>query len=119
MALITFLSLNSFSDFPVVDFTIPYLDKLVHIVFYFVATVLGCFFVRERTRGRANFLKTLFITGFFALIYGVIIELLQAFYTIDRSGELLDLAANSLGVIFALFTVKYLFSPKTGLNWKY
>ncbi len=119
MALITFLSLNSFSEFQDVGIEIPNLDKIVHFIFYFVATFLGCLFVRERTRGSAQFLKTLVITGFVILLYGSLIEILQAFYTVDRSGEILDFMANFLGVLFALFTVNYLFSPKTGLNWKY
>lgn len=119
MALITFLSLNSLSEFQDVELGIPNLDKIVHTIFYFVGTVLGCLFVRERTRGNAQFLRTLLIIGFTLLLYGSLIEVIQAFYTVDRSGELLDFMANFLGVLFALFTVNYLFSPKTGLNWKY
>ncbi len=119
MALITFLSLNSFSEFQDVGIEIPNLDKIVHFIFYFVATVLGCLFVRERTRGNAQFVRTMLVTGFIILIYSILIEIMQASYTVDRSGELLDIMANFLGVLIALFTVNYLFSPKTGLNWKY
>ncbi len=119
MALITFLSLYNFSDLRDVDFVIPYLDKIAHFVFYFVATVLGCLFVRERTRGRVQFQKTLILMGSFIVLYGIFIEILQALYTVERTGELMDFAANLLGVLFALLAVNYIFSPKTRLNWKY
>lgn len=119
MALITFLSLYDFTviDDPGLD--IPHLDKLVHFVFYFVGTMLGCFFLRERINPLLSMPKTFAIVASFMVLYGLIIELMQAYFTKARSGELTDFAANFAGVIFGLLAVRFLFSPKTGLNWKY
>lgn len=119
LALVTFLSLYSFSDFGEVGFEIPFLDKLVHFIFYFVGTLLGCMFIRERTSGSAPRHKSCLLTGLFMLLFGALMEWLQLKITEVRSGEILDLAANLAGVVFALLTVNYLFSPKTGLKWKY
>lgn len=63
--------------------------------------------------------KTFAIVASFMVLYGLIIELMQAYFTKARSGELTDFAANFAGVIFGLLAVRFLFSPKTGLNWKY
>ncbi|MGI9547829.1 MAG: VanZ family protein [Flavobacteriaceae bacterium] len=119
MALITFLSLFSFSNIEEVDFQIPYLDKAVHFLFYFIAAFLCCFFIRERTRGKFSFRPALVYTAFFMVLFGLAIEVIQSVFTTYRSGEILDSMANLIGVLAALLFVNYLFSPKTGLKWRY
>lgn len=119
MALITFLSLFSFSNIEEVELDIPYLDKLIHFLFYFVATFLGCFFIRERTRGKFSYRPALVYTGIFMTLYGLAIEIVQSVYTLERSGEILDFTANLTGVFAALILVNYLFSPNSGLKWRY
>ena len=119
MALITFLSLASFSDYDEIDVEIPFLDKLVHLIFYSVATVLSCMFIRERSRGKIPLRSALVFSAIFLLIYGTVIEVIQAVYTPDRSGEIMDFAANFLGILFALYLVKKSFSANSRLKWKY
>ena len=119
MALITFLSLYDFSDFDDVGLEIAYIDKLVHFVFYFVATIFGCLFLRERTSPTVGMQKAFVIVAIFMTFYGLLIELVQANFIEERSGEILDFISNLTGVVFGLLTVRFLFSPKTGLNWKY
>ena len=119
LALITFLSLASFSDYGPLDAEIPHLDKAVHFTFYFVATILGCFFLRERSRGSLPRTRAFIYIGIFLAIYGTVIEVLQLKMTEDRSGEFLDFLANLSGILLALWMLNYLFSSKTNLNWKY
>ena len=52
-----------------------------------------------------------------AVVYGIIIEILQGVATTDRHPDLLDVLANSLGALFGSFTVKYIFSEKTPFKW--
>ena len=119
MAIITFLSLYNFTEQKGIDIKVPFIDKAVHFVFYFVATILACMFVRERSGGKFPFRSTLIYTTFFMLLYGAIIEVIQAVYTIERSGEIGDFAANSAGILLALFIVSKSFSPNSRLKWKY
>lgn len=119
MFLITYLSLASISEFGGLPIEIPHLDKVVHFTFYFIGSILACFFVRERTSGRISLRVVMVYTAVLLTIFGLIIEFLQYFMTYDRSGEILDFTANFIGVVLGLILVKYLFSTKWGLKWRY
>ena len=119
MALITFLSLYNFSEYEGIDVDIPYLDKLVHLIIYALATVLACLFLRERSKGKLPMRSALVYSAVFMVVYGAVIEVIQTTFTTARSGELLDFAANLAGIILALFAVNKCFSPNSRLKWKY
>ena len=117
MVFITTLSLFSFEDDGLPSVDIPHLDKLVHFTFYFVFTALGCLSFREMDRRNSPLKKVIVKIIFYAVIYGIIIEVLQGVATRDREPDLLDVLANSLGALFGSFAVKYIFSGKTPLKW--
>ena len=119
MALITFLSLFNFSDYDTVEFEIPFMDKAVHFCFYFVANILGCLFIRERWRGEIPMRRTLIVMAFFLVLFGLIIEVIQSVYTLNRSGEIMDIIANMAGILISSVFISFLFSSKRGLKWKY
>lgn len=121
LVLVTFLSLASFSGIEFNEdswLNIPHLDKLVHVTFYFGITTLGVMFLRERTNGSFYFGKALLSIVFFAILYGIIIEVIQGRYTQDRQGDMLDVVANTIGAIVGAGTIKILFSKKMPLKWK-
>lgn len=53
------------------------------------------------------------------IIFGAIIEVLQYAYTVNRMGDFMDGIANSMGSFCGAFAVKFYFSAKRGLKWKY
>ena len=114
---ITTLSLFSFEEESIPCIDVPHLDKLVHFSFYFVFAALGCLSFREIDRRNTPLKKVIVKLILLAVIYGIIIEILQGVATIDRDPDLLDVLANSLGTLFGSFTVKYIFSGKTPLKW--
>ena len=114
---ITTLSLFSFEEGSMPSIDVPHMDKLVHFSFYFGFTVLGCLSFREIDRRNTPLKKVIVKLILPAVIYGIIIEILQGVATIDRDPDLLDVLANSLGTLFGSFTVKYIFSGKTPLKW--
>ena len=116
--IITTLSLYSFEDFDTQEIYIPHLDKVVHFIFYFVAAILGILLIRERTKAKINLSRSVVITVLLVIIYGIVIEVIQSTYTINRSGELYDVLANSLGAFFGAGLIIILFSGKTPLKWK-
>jgi VanZ family protein len=83
-------------------------DKLVHLFFYFVLTVLLIkFFKKEISIDLVN--KNGLILGIIiAFTYGTIIEFLQWAFTTTRSAEWNDILANSLGIIIAIVFLKLL-----------
>ena len=98
---------------------IAFIDKAVHFVFYSVATILVCLLTRERSSGKFPLRSTLIYAAFFMLFYGTIIEVIQAVYTTDRSGEIGDFVANLVGVISGLFIVNKGFSSNSRLKWRH
>ncbi|MBT8182751.1 MAG: VanZ family protein [Eudoraea sp.] len=116
--IITTLSLYSFEDFDTQEIYILHLDKVVHFLFYFVAAILGILLIRERTKGKLNLSRSVLITVLIVIIYGIVIEVIQNTFTLNRSGELYDVLANSLGAFFGAGLIIILFSGKTPLKWK-
>ena len=107
--LITVASLVSSSAIPKVN--LLWNDKIVHFLFYFFFVVFWSFALHK------NFYlkKYSFIIVVFAIVYGIIIEILQELLTTTREPDLYDVFANALGAIigyFGFYCVKYKFFNK-------
>lgn len=93
---IVLLSLLPIPDIKVAE-DVPLFDKWTHMVMYGVMTLV-IWFEYRRTHQQYN-AKRLFIFAFLAPIaMGGTLELMQAYLTTCRSGEWLDLVANTIGV---------------------
>jgi VanZ family protein len=117
MILLSVLSLMPMEDFDLGGPEIPYLDKWVHMGFYFTAMLLGVFFLWERFRHRMKKKPSMIWMGTGLLIYGIIIELLQERMGMDRSAELTDLAANIVGIGLGGWMASFLLRKQESLNW--
>lgn len=93
--LITILSLVSFRKMPKIG--VENSDKYVHFTFYFVLTFL--LFLNLILKN--SFFKTLFFSITIAVIYGIIIEVIQETVTTSRRAELGDILFNSFGSLVA------------------
>lgn len=118
---ITMLSLFSFSsiDLPPGSFNIPYADKIIHFIFYLGFGFLGALCFRERTKGSLGIGKTIKIVLVSAIVYGIIIEILQYTITSDRMAEFGDVLANTLGAFAGIGLIRWVFSKKNPLKWKF
>jgi len=118
MVFITVLSLVSFEDDNSLDISIPYFDKLVHFTFYFVASILGGLFGKEISKGPLSKTRVLGISFVGLVFYGIIIEVIQSSMTTYRSGELMDVMANSVGALLGTLLIWGVFSKRSGLKWE-
>lgn len=117
MGLVTWASLTSFqgNDFPSLD--IPYLDKAVHFAFYFVATLLAIGAFRSWYAGKGGPMRKLpWIVAAVMMLYGTVIEVLQWYYTQDRTGDILDALANTAGAFCGAAVANHLISRLSGLK---
>lgn len=111
--IILFLSLTGSDTFDKVPlFNIPYLDKIVHFLMYsgFMSVII------LENRNRLARIRELFITALIPLLYGILMEILQATLTVSRSGSIYDVFANSTGVLCAILlwmVIKPLFLKKS------
>lgn len=98
---------------------IPYIDKMVHFMFYLLFGILGCLFVRERTKGQMELVKASRYILIVAVAYGIFIEALQYTLTTDRMAEFGDVLANTFGAFVGISLVRWSFSKERPLKWKF
>lgn len=118
MTLITWASLSTMPEDSTPNIDIPHFDKVVHFSFYFGAVVLATLFVRETFNVRPALVKTLACLVISAIVYGILIELLQYYFTRDRQGDPMDVLVNSCGAFFGALVINWLISRSKGLKWK-
>lgn len=99
-------------------FNIPYADKISHFAFYAMAMLLGGLAARERYAPRPGPAKPMVLLFFALLGYGLLIEGLQAVLPTGRSAEWLDAGANTLGLLVAVASLKWLFHETEFLKWR-
>lgn len=118
MVLVTVLCLVSFSNEELQGIEFAHMDKVVHFTFYFVASILGSLALSEVKNRTISFKKAAAIIFTILVLYGIVIEVLQYDFTVDRSGDVFDAVANTVGIVTGLFILKFVFSIKSQLKWK-
>jgi len=103
--IILYLSLGHISS-PDKITVIPYLDKVVHLSMYFILTILLLFELQLSTKK-----NTIAMIMLYSLLFGSLMEILQSYIFVYRSGDYLDFIFNSLGTIVALFFFKHSRKP--------
>lgn len=103
--IILYMCLIRISELPEVK--IPYIDKVVHTFFYFVFSLLWFFALRFsfEKQSQAKLLRLVFLIAF---LFGIAIELFQAFFTTYRSGDVTDVIANTFGILLAIVLIRFL-----------
>jgi VanZ family protein len=97
--IILYLSLANSRSFDKVPlFEIPYLDKMVHFAMYFGLMLVIIF------ENRKSIISTrqLMLISTIPLIYGAVLEILQAVLTNTRSGSIFDAIADGAGIYAAV-----------------
>ena len=107
---ICYLSLDA-DPFPDKDswFTFPGSDKVVHFIMYGGLTGTFCFDYYRRVAAPCK-LWLLIVALVVAIIVGIVMELLQAHMGIGRSGDFVDVIANSLGALIGIVVGNRLFT---------
>jgi VanZ family protein len=86
----------------------PYLDKVIHGVMFGVLSFLMIVGLKKQHTSSILKLQAVRYTIIICCVYGVIIELIQ-FMIPGRSMELMDMAANAIGVLFGLFLFELIY----------
>lgn len=113
---ITALSLLSVPDLGTGGVELPYIDKIVHFVFYFGFVWLGGLAFYAHKRDLFSLKKIVLWTFLAAVCYGTIIEVLQYVATTYRSAEWSDFMANTIGALMAALLLRRLLSGRRHLN---
>ncbi|MGI8637169.1 MAG: VanZ family protein [Segetibacter sp.] len=105
------------NDLPQSDFfNIPFFDKYIHTIMFFVLTVLFCypfiFYRKSPAVIKSWFLKITMC----AVIYGITMEFVQKYLVYGRSFDVIDIVFDTIGSVAGLILVKRYFSKKIGPN---
>ncbi len=97
---ITVLSLININRLP--DIGTNHDDKLYHASAYFVFVILSFNYLKK-----IEVKKAVLIAMVFSVFYGIIIEVLQHVLNTNRTFDILDIVANTIGVILGYFIIQY------------
>jgi VanZ family protein len=84
-----------------IEIPISYMDKLVHIVIYFIFTLVWFAYFQGLSIS-SSILSSLIKSSFVGFFTGVNIEVLQETVSKGRFADVYDVLANSLGIIIAI-----------------
>ncbi len=90
------------SDFPKISFTDFFqLDKLIHVVIFMIGVYLFAIALKEKQK--IQFLRYIVISF---IAYGLLLELLQGLVFVERSADILDWLADTIGVFLGVWIFK-------------
>jgi VanZ family protein len=104
--LLTLLSLFSLKSLPKLEVQFTFGDKLVHAVFYFILTILHYLYQKLENKKYTD-RTALYIVVSFSFIYGMVIEGLQYMLPYKRSADWLDVVANTVGILLAIWVIPH------------
>lgn len=90
---------------PDTDIKVPNIDKGYHSTAYFILTIVWLITFYKKPEKKYIIISS-------CIVFGIIVEVLQSTLTIYRTGDYLDVFANSLGVIIALVIFNLFFRKK-------
>ena len=79
-------------------------DKVIHVVFHFVFTVLWFLYVQKKFISTKK-IRLALGSFVFSFLFGIVIEIMQETFTTTRSADLFDILANLLGAFLGLASV--------------
>jgi VanZ family protein len=97
--IILYLCLANSQTFEKVSFyKIPYLDKIVHFSMYF-GLMSSIIFENRKTLKKT---RSLFLVSLIPLLYGILIEISQAVFTVTRYASIYDVISNATGILVSI-----------------
>ena len=103
---VAFLCLVNNNDLPSIGMKISGIDKVIHFLFHFIFTLLWSIYYFSKDKMLTP--KKVIIIVIASLIFGVMIEWMQASFTLTRQADILDVISNTGGAISAGLLVYHL-----------
>lgn len=95
------LCLVQFSNIPQVG--IPSADKYVHSIFHFLFTIF--WFLHFNATSNRSVVLNLTLVFTFSVLFGIAIEVAQAYFTTSRNAEFADVLANTFGAFIGVISI--------------
>lgn len=85
---------------------IPNFDKVVHMGIFGAQVFWLCLPLAQRYKSNARILKWMTLA---VIVFGIGMEYVQKFFTIDRSFDCTDMIADGVGAILSYYCMRYIF----------
>lgn len=95
---------------------LPYFDKFVHLVMFFLLTILFSYPFSKMPAPPAVKAAIFNKVALYVILYGILMEFIQKFFTSARSFDVIDILFDSLGSVSGLLTVRQYALKKIGPN---
>ena len=96
---VAFTCLINSKDLPSIGIEVIGIDKIIHFLFHFVFTLLwSIYYFSKEKKATIKRVTTVVIVS---LLFGIVIEWLQASFTVTRQADVLDVIFNTGGAISA------------------
>ena len=117
--IIIFLSSMSSDSFNKINIlNIYHIDKIAHMGMYFIQSILFLAAFFDFYYRPINYIRYRINSLIIAIITGSLIEIMQNWFIINRSGDWLDLIANIAGSFLAILLYKYLINIFSNIFFK-
>ncbi len=88
---------------------IPHLDKIIHFAMYYILSFLIIYSNHTNKNNNFTFKKTSTISFIISFAYGITIEIMQHYIFISRGFDILDIIANTSGILISILFYKKIF----------
>lgn len=111
-ALLWFLLIYVLLTLPGEDFedsslnAIPHFDKIVHMGLFGAQLFWLCLPLAKRYKPDAPILVWVTVA---VIIFGILMEYVQKYFTVDRSFDWTDMVADGVGAVLSYFCMRYIF----------
>lgn len=97
-------------------FDLPYFDKLVHFGMFFLLTVLFSYPFSKLPVEDVTISDIFNKIAFFIILYGIIMEFVQKYFTAGRTFDITDILFDAIGTVVGLLAIKRYTFKKIGPN---
>ena len=106
LLIIFFLSIISGQKIEQVNINIQHFDKIVHLLMYMFLSLILAYDI-QKSNANISLRKTVLIVLFSVLLYGGMMELIQQYLIKTRTGDWLDFASDTIGIILAVLVINF------------
>ncbi|MEJ7683291.1 MAG: VanZ family protein [Segetibacter sp.] len=97
-------------------FDLPYFDKAVHLGMFFLLTVLFCYPFSKLPAKPSAISAVFYKIAFYIILYGILMEFVQEFFTVGRSFDVIDILFDAIGSFSGLLAIRQYAHKKIGPN---
>ncbi len=93
-------------------FNFPYFDKIVHLIMFFLITILFCYPFKFSNLDGASAKFWSISIALYALVFGIVMEFVQKYFVPGRSFDLSDILFDGLGSCAGMMLMTHLLVKK-------